>query len=109
LQDTWAEDLEEKDPFHFASTENGWTKDAYGMEWLKTVFEPHTRPKRATTKRLLIVDGHSSHVNLAFIEYASGYGIIILILPPHSTHRLQPLDLNCFLPLGTKYGVYLYA
>jgi Skp family chaperone for outer membrane proteins len=107
LQDTWVEDLREKDLFHFASTENGWTNDAYGMEWLKTVFEPLTRPKRATTKRLLIVDGHSSHVNLAFIEYASRHGIIILILPPHSTHRLQPLDLNCFLPLGTKYGVHL--
>jgi hypothetical protein len=109
LQDTWVEDLEEKDPFHFASTENGWTNDAYRMEWLKTVFEPYTRPKRATTKRLLIVDGHSSHVNLAFIEYASRHSIIILILPPHSTHRLQPLDLNCFLPLGTKYGVHLDA
>jgi hypothetical protein len=29
LQDTWVEDLEEKDPFYFAFTENGWTNDAY--------------------------------------------------------------------------------
>jgi hypothetical protein len=107
LMDTWVDNLGEKDPFHFGSTENGWTNDAYGLEWLKTVFEPNTRPNRATTKRLLIVDGHSSHVNLAFINYADSCGIIILILPPHSTHRLQPLDLNCFLPLGTKYGVHL--
>jgi hypothetical protein len=88
LQDTWVEDLREKDLFYFAATENGWTNDAYRMEWLKTVFEPYTRPKRAITKRLLIVDGHLSHVNLAFIEYASRHRIIILILPLHSTHRL---------------------
>ena len=103
------EDLNEKDSFHFGATENGWTNDAYGLEWLKTVFEPNTRPKRATTKRILIVDGHSSHVNLAFIDYADRHSIIIVILPPHSTHRLQPLDLNCFLPLSTKYGVHLNA
>jgi hypothetical protein len=53
---------------------------------LKTVFEPYTRPKKAITKRLLIVDGYLSHVNLVFIEYASRYSIIILILPSHSTH-----------------------
>jgi hypothetical protein len=88
LQDTWVEDLEEKDPFYFAFTKNSWTNDAYGIEWLKTVFKPYTRPKRAITKRLLIVDSHSSHVNLVFIEYASRYSIIILILPLHSTHRL---------------------
>jgi hypothetical protein len=88
LQDTWVEDLEEKDPFYFVSTENDWTNDAYRIEWLKTVFKPYTRPKRATTKRLLIVDSYSSYVNLAFIEYASRHSIIILILPLHSTHRL---------------------
>jgi len=107
LQDSWVEDLGERERFFFGTTKNGWTNDAYGLEWLKRVFEPLTRPKRATTKRLLIVDGHSSHVNLAFIKYAVSHGIIICILPPHSTHQLQPLDLNCFLPLGIKYGVHL--
>jgi hypothetical protein len=107
LQDTWVEDLKEKDPFHFVSTKNGWTNDVYRIEWLKTVFKPYTRPKRAITKRLLIVNGHLSYVNLVFIEYVSRYGIIILILPSHLTYRLQPLNLNCFLSLSTKYGVYL--
>ena len=45
-------------------------------------------------KRLLIVDGHSSHVNMKFL---------VLILPPHSTHRLQPLDVSLFSPLATYY------
>lgn len=33
-----------------------------GIVWLKQVFERYTKPPRSTTKRLLIVDGHSSHV-----------------------------------------------
>ena len=77
------------------------------MKWLQEVFKLYTRPIRASTKHLLIVDGHSSHVNLCFIKWASEHSIIILILPPHSTHQLQPLDLNCFSPLATKYQVYL--
>ena len=60
---------------------------------------------RKTTKRLLIVDGHSSYINLRFIDWANAHGILILILPPHATHRLQPLDVNCFLPLSTNYQV----
>jgi hypothetical protein len=76
------------------------------MKWLQEVFEPRMRPKRLTTKRLLIVDDHLSHVNLWFIEWASIHNIIILILSPHSTHCLQPLDVNCFLLLATKYQVH---
>jgi hypothetical protein len=107
LQDTWVDELEDVDDIFFGATENGWTNDAYGLKWLQEVFEPRTRPKRHTTKRLLIVDGHSSHVNLRFINWAEEHGIFILILPPHATHRLQPLDVNCFLPLATDYQVEL--
>ena len=109
LQDTWVDDLNEKDTFYFGATENRWTNDTYSLEWLKTVFKPNTRPKRATTKRILIIDSYSSHVNLVFIDYIDRHSIIIVILPLYSTHRLQPLDLNCFLPLSTKYGIHLNA
>jgi hypothetical protein len=39
-----------------------------GMVWLKQVFERYTKLTRATTKRMLIVDGHSSYVNMEFID-----------------------------------------
>jgi hypothetical protein len=107
LQDTWVEKLGDDESPVFGVTENGWTNDAYGLKWLQEVFEPSTRPATRSTKRLLIVDGHSSHINLRFIEWAHTRGILILILPPHAMHRLQPLDVNCFLPLATKYGVNL--
>ncbi len=49
------------------------------------------------------MDGHSSHVNLGFLDYADQNQILVVILPPHSTHRLQPLDVGLFSPLATYY------
>ena len=101
------DDLNKDDDIFFGSTENGQTNDVYGLKQLQEVFEPRTRPKRPNSKRLMIVDGHFSHINLRFINSAEQHGIFILVLPSHSTHRLQPLDVNCFLPLATDYGVEL--
>ncbi len=41
---------------------------------------------------------------MAFINWANEHGIILLILPPHTTHRLQPLDVGMFQPLSTNYS-----
>ena len=54
--------------------------------------------------RLLIVDGHGSHVNIPLIEFCHERRIIMAILPPHSTHRLQLLDVSLFSPLSTAYS-----
>ena len=50
------------------------------------------------------MDGHNSHINLKFIDYADRNRILLAVLPPHSTHRLQPLDVDLFSPLGTYYS-----
>ena len=53
---------------------------------------------------LLIVDQHGSHVTLEFLILAQDYKIVILALPPHSTHKLQPLDVGLFAPIAQYYG-----
>ena len=59
-------------------------------------------------KVLLIVDGHKSHThNIKALEIASKCGVIMLSLPPHTTHKLQPLDLCFFKPLKTYYYQYI--
>jgi hypothetical protein len=68
------------------------------------VFHPHIKDKAGNRLCLLIVDGHSSHINLKFIEWADRHRILIMILPPHSTHHLQPLDVGFFQPLATEYS-----
>ena len=51
----------------------------------------------------MIVDRHSSHVNMEFIRTCDRLKIVLLILPPHSIYRLQPLNIGCFLLLSINY------
>jgi hypothetical protein len=104
LRASWVEDITADSGVHFTKSSNGWSSNKIGRSWLEQVFERYTKPKRATTKRLLIVDGHSSHVNMEFVDWADRHNIILLILPPHTTHRLQPLDVGLFQPLSTAYS-----
>ncbi|KAM4055601.1 DDE superfamily endonuclease [Hirsutella rhossiliensis] len=97
FQDTWLEDFDHSSEVaFFASTENGWSCDALGLHWLQRIFDCHTKQKAGRAYRLLILDGHNSHINLKFIDYADRNRILIAVLPSHSTHRLQPLDVGLF-------------
>lgn len=97
-------------------SDNGWSNHEMGIQWLKH-FERYTRRTEAweTFKkdnenveyhgyRLLIMDGHSSHVNIDFIELCWRHKIVPICLPPHSTHFLQPLDLVLFSVLKRLYS-----
>lgn len=50
------------------------------------------------------MDGHSSHKSLAAIQMARNHGVTMVCLPPHTTHRMQPLDLTVFEPLEKNYN-----
>jgi hypothetical protein len=63
------------------------------------MFEPQTREKAGTKPRVLICDGHDSHLTGDFIEHCMSHNIKLLILPPHSSHFTQPLDIGMFSPL----------
>ncbi|KAM4063561.1 DDE superfamily endonuclease [Hirsutella rhossiliensis] len=97
VQDSW---LTEFDPEHqaafFTTSETGWTNHELGKEWLIGVFDRFTKEKARNGRdyRLLITDGHSSHVNMDFLEWCDQHRIIVAVFPPHSTHRLQPLDVS---------------
>ena len=106
LQSSWVENLRNDGVVraHFGVSPNGWSSNAFGLYWLEHVFDRYTRRKANNRRRLLIVDGHSSHVNMEFIKKADKLRIILLILPPHATHRLQPLDIGLFQPLATYYS-----
>jgi len=104
LQDSWLDDLKEGEYAWFTSSTNGWSSNALRLAYLTQVFDPTTRAKAGRGRRLLIVDGHSSYVNMEFIRTYDRLKILLLILLPHSTYRLQPLDVGCFLLLSTCYS-----
>ncbi|KAL2016999.1 hypothetical protein VTK56DRAFT_2680 [Thermocarpiscus australiensis] len=89
--------------WRIATTDNGWTTNAAGLDWIKH-FDHHTAPRAKGMYRLLILDGHKSHHSTEFELYCQESKIITLCMPPHSSHLLQPLDVGCFGPLKQAYG-----
>jgi len=87
-----------------ATSLKGWTDSHLGLVWLKKHFDVETTKRLHGEYRLLILDGHESHCTLEFIEYAVEKKIILLVLPPHTTHMLQPLDVAIFQPLAKYYS-----
>ena len=104
LRDTQVQDLEDLDDFFFGVLSNRQSNDAFSLKWLTQVFNLVTRPTSPRTKRLLIVDGHSSYINIAFINKSQDLRIVLLVLPPYSTHRLQPLNVILFGLLSLVYS-----
>jgi DDE superfamily endonuclease len=86
----------------YTVSENGWTSNAIGLYWLREVFIPETAPL-AGEHRILVCDGHGSHVSIDFMWECYVNNIHLHFLPPHSLHATQPLDLTCFSPLKSRY------
>ncbi|KAI5722693.1 hypothetical protein M8J76_012165 [Diaphorina citri] len=53
---------------------------------------------------LLIYDNHETHISIEVYEEAKKNGVHILTLPPHSTHKMQPLDVALYAPFQTYYN-----
>jgi len=79
---------------------NGWTDDFLCTEWFEKTFIPQAQARNDTgAPILLIYDGHGSHTTSRMVELALANNIHLFCLPPHTTHKLQPLDVGVFGPL----------
>lgn len=81
----------------------GWTDNELTLDWLMEIFHRYTMTTTGVY-RLLLLDGHNSHVSAPFIKFCLDNNIVALCLPAHSTHLLQPLDVGLFSPLEHYYG-----
>ena len=70
-------------------SKKGYMTGEIGRKWIEHDFDPVTSPVANGRPRLLIVDGHSSHFTHSFLEYAKEKEIVVICLPPHTTHALQ--------------------
>jgi len=52
---------------------------------------------------LLLVDGHSSHESDEADQISEENNIQLVRLPPHTTHKLQPLDVGLFGPMQAAW------
>lgn len=81
---------------------NGWINSELFVKWLNH-FIAAVKPTE-DKKVLLIMDGHGSHKSLEAIDIARSQGLVLICLPPHTTHRMQPLDRTIYGPLKVNYN-----
>jgi len=88
IRDTWLEGVNKEEHLAFlTSSENGWTNDELGFDWLVNLFDRETRAKAKRNWRLLFLDGHGSHLTMRFLDWCQSNKILVAVYPPHSTHR----------------------
>jgi hypothetical protein len=105
IQSTWVEDVKVGEHMaFFGVSPSGWSNDGLGLARLQQVFQRFTASKARRKYRLLLLDGHGSHLTEEFLEFCHRHKILVGIYPPHSTHTLQPLDVVMFKPLSTAYS-----
>lgn len=53
---------------------------------------------------LLVLDNHASHISPNVLDICKSNGIVLLTIPPHTSHRLQPLDVAVYGPFKSYYN-----
>jgi hypothetical protein len=81
----------------------GYTYGEIGIAWIKD-WDKQTKAKAKGQTRLLLVDGHSSHYTLEFLEHAHDNNVVVLCYPSHSTHVYQGLDVVIFSVLKRTWS-----
>ena len=88
-----------------ATTAKGWTDNNTCLEWFRKTFIPQATARRENPEEtiILVMDGHESHKTPEMQRLALEHNIEFFFLPPHTTHRLQPLDVGVFGPLQRRW------
>ena len=85
-----------------AMSKTGWANTKVFQMHLHEHFLKYV-PTNKDEPLLLLYDRHSSHINVPLIEWAQKHNIILFMLPAHTSHLLQPLDVGVFGPFKVSY------
>lgn len=82
------------------SSPSGWMTNAAFLEIMKHI-KKHMHASKENPA-LILLDNHDTHASLDLIIYCRDNGLVLLTFPPHTTHRLQPLDVSVFGPFKAR-------
>lgn len=82
---------------------NSWISDELNLEWLRYFIEATKDRTKRGEQRVLIYDGHGSHLTLEFIQKCEENNILPFGFLPHTTHLCQPLDGKPFLNYKQRF------
>lgn len=74
-------------------------------EWARLFVEEAKFIRSEQQYLLLILDGFAVHITYDVLSYLQGHRIVVIALPAHTSHVLQPLDVSVF----SSYKSYLQA
>ena len=83
-------------------SKSGWIDNELFLDWMKHFNSQ--RKKTSDGATLLILDGHSSHMSIDCLKYSQEHNIVMLCLPAHCTHFLQPLDRTVYKSLKSNWN-----
>ena len=92
---------EEMPKWRWGFSDSGWSNNQLAIEWIRDWFIPQTGGHGK--HRLLVLDGHESHESLEFSRIAIEAGVHLFSIPPHTSDKLQPLNVGAFSGLKAKY------
>ncbi|KAJ8935831.1 hypothetical protein NQ314_012625 [Rhamnusium bicolor] len=85
-----------------AANKSGWSNEDVFFKYLQH-FISHVKPT-IEDKVVLLLDNHESHVSIPTIDLAKRSGVILVTFHPHTSHRMQPLDVCVYEPFKTYYS-----
>jgi hypothetical protein len=85
-------------------SDSGWSNSSVFRDYLKDHFIKFIPRREPHQHLLLISDDHKSHISVDIIDWAKEQKIILFVLPAHTSHILQPLDVACFGPFQKIYN-----
>lgn len=68
----------------------GWMNSDFFLQWLRHFIK--CARSSIESPVLILLDGHNSHKTLDVINFCREHNIHLISSPPHTTHKLQPLD-----------------
>lgn len=78
-------------------SDSGYSNSELFPVWLKH-FQKHVVSSESNPV-LLILDNHGSHISIESVLFCRQHSIHLLSIPPHCSHKIQPLDKIFFKPL----------
>lgn len=80
---------------------SGWITGTIFQQFMEH-FHKHV-PSSVDSPVLLLLDNHISHLASTVLDFCKQNGIVLVSFPPHTSHRLQPLDLSVYGPFKKYY------
>lgn len=85
-------------------SETGWSNSEIFSNYITSHLSKHIPGGIGEEYTLLLYDGATSHITPSLVEWAKEKKVILMVLPAHSSHLTQPLDVGVFRPFKAAYN-----